>query len=268
MPSAVGAMLALERVRKSYDGGQSHAVDGVAFEVADGELVALVGESGSGKTTLLKLINRLVEPTSGCIRVDGRDVSGIDPVSLRRSIGYVIQGVGLFPHLSVAENVAAVPSLLGWEASRIDARVAELLRLVRLPVEDFGRRMPRELSGGQMQRVGFARALAAEPSLVLLDEPFGALDPINRDRLRGEFAAIQRQAGFSAVLVTHDMTEALLVADRIVVMRQGRAVQIGAPAELLARPSEPYVAELLAAARHQARRLADLAGVPSAPAPG
>lgn len=252
-------MLSLEQVRKSYDGGQSHAVDGVGFAADAGELVVLVGESGCGKTTLLKMINRLVEPTSGTIRIDGRDVSSVDPVELRRSIGYVIQGVGLFPHLSVAENVAVVPSLLGWDAGRARDRVDALLTLVHLDPAVYRDRMPRELSGGQMQRVGFARALAAQPPIVLLDEPFGALDPITRDRLRAEFQEIQRQVGFAAVLVTHDMSEALLMADRIVVLQRGRVLQIDAPNELLARPADDIVVQLLDVARRQAVRLAALA---------
>jgi osmoprotectant transport system ATP-binding protein len=210
-------------------------------------------------TTTLKMINRLVERSAGSIRVDGRDVSAVDPVRLRRSIGYVIQGVGLFPHMTVAENVSVIPSLLGWEAGRTRRRVDELLRMVHLDPAIYRDRMPRELSGGQMQRVGFARALAAEPSVVLLDEPFGALDPITRDRLRGEFKQIQEQVGFAAVLVTHDMGEALLLADRIVVLRQGRTVQIGSPRELLMRPEGDYVAELMETSRRQAERLGAIA---------
>ena len=206
-------MLELLGVRKSYDGGDTFAVDGVGFRAAPGERVVLVGESGCGKTTTLKMINRLVEPTSGEIRIDGRDVKGREAVELRRTIGWVIQHVGLFPHMSVAENVAVVPSLLGWEAGRIRRRTDELLALVHLEPTVYRERMPRELSGGQMQRVGFARALAAEPSVVLLDEPFGALDPITRDHLQQEFVQIQQEVGFAAVFVTHDMAEALILAD-------------------------------------------------------
>jgi osmoprotectant transport system ATP-binding protein len=252
-------MLALEEVRKSYDGGRTFGVDGVGFAAGAGELVVLVGESGCGKTTTLKLINGLIERSAGAIRVDGRDVSEVDPVRLRRSIGYVIQGVGLFPHMSVAENVAVIPSLLGWERGRAQSRVDELLELVHLDPATFRERMPRELSGGQMQRVGFARALAAEPSVVLLDEPFGALDPITRDRLQREFKHIQRQVAFAAVLVTHDMTEALLMADRIVVLRAGRAVQIGTPRDLLTRPGDDYVTQLMETSRHQAGRIGAIA---------
>jgi osmoprotectant transport system ATP-binding protein len=260
-------MLALEQVRKSYDGGRTFAVDGVSFHVDAGELIVLVGESGCGKTTTLKMINRLIERSAGAIRVDGCDVVDVRPVLLRRSIGYVIQGVGLFPHWNVAENVAVIPSLLGWDADRIQVRVEELLRLVRLDPEIYRERMPHELSGGQMQRVGFARAFAAEPSAVLLDEPFGALDPITRADLQQEFRRIQAQVGFAGVLVTHDMSEALLLADRIVVLRAGRSVQIGSPGDLLAQPADPYVGELLESAVRQADRIGALAsGADSGPA--
>ena len=255
-------MLELEAVRKSYDGGDRFAVDGVDFCAAPGERVVLVGESGCGKTTTLKLINRLVEPTSGVIRIDGRDACECDAVELRRTIGWVIQHVGLFQHMSVAENVAVVPSLLGWEPGRIRRRIDELLALVHLEPTTYRRRMPRELSGGQMQRVGFARALAAEPSLVLLDEPFGALDPITRDHLQLEFVQIQRQIGFAAVFVTHDMAEALLLADRIVVLRAGRCVQIGTPREILTRPADAGVTALMESTLRQAERLAAVAAVP------
>jgi osmoprotectant transport system ATP-binding protein len=258
-------MLELEAVRKSYDGGDTFAVDGVGFRADSGERVVLVGESGCGKSTTLKLINRLVEPTSGVIRVDGRDVLERDAVELRRSIGWVIQHVGLFPHMSVAENVAVVPALLGWPAGRIRRRIDELLELVHLEPAVYRERMPRELSGGQMQRVGFARALAAEPSAVLLDEPFGALDPVTRDHLQQEFVQIQRQIGFAAVFVTHDMAEALVLADRIVVLRAGRCAQIGTPREILTRPADAGVSALMASALRQSERLAAVAGSAAEP---
>ncbi|MDJ0522050.1 MAG: ATP-binding cassette domain-containing protein [Planctomycetota bacterium] len=251
-------MLRLTDVRKSYDGGRSHAVDGVSLEVGRGELVVLLGESGCGKTTTLKMVNRLIEPSAGRIEVDGRDVTALDPVDLRRRIGYVFQGVGLFPHMTVAENVAITPTLLGWDPDRIQARVTQLLELLGLDAGTYADRMPHELSGGQQQRVGFARALAAEPGAVLLDEPFGALDPSTRDHLQRELQRIQGELGFAALFVTHDMTEALLLATRIVVMQAGRVVQTGTPAELLQAPADDYVAALVETPKRQAARLAGL----------
>jgi len=251
-------MLSLTQVRKSYDGGRTFAVDGVDFEAEAGELVALIGESGCGKTTTLKMINRLVERSGGSIRVDGQDVDEGSPVSLRRRIGYVIQGVGLFPHMNVAENVAVLPSLLGWERERIAARVDALLDQVQLPPATFRARKPHERSGGQMKPVGVARARAVEPRVVLLDEPFGALDPITRGELQQELRRIQRRVGFAAVLVTHDMAEALRLGDRIVVLRAGRVVQDASPRELLERPADPYVTHLLESALRQAREIGSL----------
>jgi len=247
--------LELSNIGVSYGGG-IFAVDGVGFAAARGELVVLVGESGCGKTTTLKTINRLVEPTRGTVKIDGEDNADRDAVELRRSIGYVFQGIGLFPHLSIADNVGVVPRLLGWERDRVVCRVDELLKLVRLDPTEYGSRMPAELSGGQQQRVGFARALAAGPSLMLLDEPFGALDPITRDGLRNEFSALQKELRFTAVMVTHDMTEALLMADRIIIMRQGRIVGQGAPSELMHDAGDPYVARLMEWPARQAERLA------------
>ena len=252
--------LELSNIGVSYDDGLTFAVDGVGFAAAQGELVVLVGESGCGKTTTLKTINRLVEPTRGTVRIEGEDTAGRDGVDLRRSIGYVFQGIGLFPHFSIADNVGVVPRLLGWEHDRIARRVDELLELVRLDPTEHASRMPAELSGGQQQRVGFARALAAGPSLMLLDEPFGALDPITRDGLRGEFSALQKELRFTAVMVTHDMTEALLMADRIIVMRQGQIVGEGTPSELVRNAKDPYVARLMAWPTRQAERLAAMIG--------
>jgi osmoprotectant transport system ATP-binding protein len=248
--------LELRNIGKSYDGGLSFAVEDVSFTAEPGKLVVLVGESGCGKTTTLKAINRLVEPTSGQVLIDGSDVAEREAVELRRSIGYVFQGIGLFPHLSIARNVGIIPTLLEWDEERVSDRIAELLRLVRLDPAEYGSRMPAELSGGQRQRVGFARALAAGPSLMLLDEPFGALDPITRDDLRTEFRQIQRELGLTAVLVTHDMTEALLMGDRIIVMRGGRVVGRGTPREILRNPGDPYVARLMESPTRQAERLA------------
>jgi osmoprotectant transport system ATP-binding protein len=251
--------LELRNVSKSYDGGRTNAVDDVSFAAAPNELVVLVGESGCGKTTTLKTINRLIEATGGQVLVDGKDVAATDPVELRRSIGYVFQGIGLFPHMSVGRNVGIIPRLLGWDEGRISSRVIELLEMVHLDPGEYGARMPGELSGGQRQRVGFARALAAGPSLMLLDEPFGALDPITREELRTEFARIQHRLGLAAVLVTHDMTEALLMGDRIIVMRSGRIVREGSPGEMMRDPGDPYVARLIASPRHQALRLSEMA---------
>src|SRR3990170_3551465 len=205
-------MIEVERLSKSYR--DTTAVEAVSFRVAEGELLALVGGSGSGKTTTLKMINRLVEPTAGRVLIDGEDASQIDPHALRRRIGYVFQGVGLFPHMTVAENVGVPLTLLRWDRERIRSRVAELLALVELD-STLGDRRPAELSGGQQQRVGVARALAASPRLMLLDEPFGALDPLTRDRLQQSFLALRRPLRMTAVFVTHDMAEAVLVADRI-----------------------------------------------------
>jgi len=252
--------LELINVRKSYDGGRTFAVDQVSFTAASAELVVLVGESGCGKTTTLKMINRLIVSTGGQVLVDGRDIASTDPVELRRSIGYVFQGIGLFPHMSVGRNVGIIPTLLGWNEVRIADRVSELLELVHLDPAEYHERMPAELSGGQRQRVGFARALAAGPSLMLLDEPFGALDPITRDTLRTEFGEIQRQLGLTAVLVTHDMTEALLMGDLIIVMREGRIVRQGTPRAMMRDSGDPYVARLMASPKHQASQLAAIAG--------
>jgi osmoprotectant transport system ATP-binding protein len=251
--------LELDRVRKSYDGGSTFAVDGVSLRADRGELVVLLGESGCGKTTTLKIINRLIEPTSGRVLIDGVDTAGVDAVALRRSIGYVFQGIGLFPHMTVADNVGITPRLLRWDAGRRLRRVHELLELVHLDPGDYASRAPAELSGGERQRVGFARALAAGPSLLLLDEPFGALDPITRDALRDEFRSIQRELDLTAVMVTHDMTEALLLGDRIVVMRQGRVLREASPREILSQPGDPYVASLMASPRRNAERVRTMA---------
>ena len=235
--------------------GDVVAVDGVSFQVATGELVALVGGSGSGKTTTLKMINRLIEPDTGRVTIDGQDTASLEPHVLRRSIGYAFQGVGLFPHLTVAENVAVPLRLAGWSRERIHARVDELLTLLELDGSLLAR-FPAELSGGQQQRVGVARALAASPRVILLDEPFGALDPLTRDRLQGSFDGLRRRLGLTAVFVTHDVAEALVLADRIGVMRAGRLVQIGSPAEIARHPADEDVARLLDTPRRHARVVA------------
>lgn len=254
-------MIVLEQVSKSYDGGKRFSARDVSLKVPKGQLLVLLGGSGCGKTTTLKMINRLIEPTSGRVQIDGRDVSQVDAVQLRRGIGYVVQGNGLFPHMTVTRNIAVVPRLLGWPPERINKRVDELLDLVHLPPRDYRDRLPRQLSGGQQQRVGFARALAAGPQIMLLDEPFGALDPVTRDRLRDDFQDIRRQLGLTAVMVTHDMTEALLSADLIGVMNEGRLLQLGSPGELLTRPSDPFVAALMSTPKRQADQLEALATV-------
>ncbi len=236
-------MIELREVTKAFDGRP--AVDDLSLEVQRGELVVLLGRSGSGKSTLLRLVNRLIEPDRGVVLFAGRPVTELAPEALRRRIGYVIQSIGLFPHWSVARNVATVPMLLGWPRDRIDARVAELLALFGLDPGAFGPRYPHELSGGQQQRVGVARALAADPEALLMDEPFGALDPITRADLQGELARLHHTSGKTIVFVTHDVDEALRLATRIVLIDAGRIVQQGAPAELLARPADDRVADFL-----------------------
>jgi osmoprotectant transport system ATP-binding protein len=247
-----GAAIELSGVEKRY--GALAALAGVSLSVAPGEFTALVGGSGSGKTTLLKTINRLTAPDAGSVRVLGEDVAASAPHLLRRRIGYVFQEIGLFPHLSVAENIAITPKLLGWDAKRIKARVANLLGLVDLPLE-VAQRAPAALSGGQRQRVGVARALAAEPKLMLMDEPFGALDPLTRDALGADYRALHERLGLTTVMVTHDMTEAVLLADRIVVLREGRIVADGKPVELLHETRDDGVRALLEAPKRQAERL-------------
>jgi osmoprotectant transport system ATP-binding protein len=236
--------------------GPTLAVDGVSFEVGPGEVLALVGDSGSGKTTTLKMINRLVEPDAGRVAIEGRDVRAQDVHALRRSIGYVFQGIGLFPHMTVAENVGLPLRLLRWPPPRVEARVAEVLALVELELS-YAARRPSQLSGGEQQRVGVARALASSPRVMLLDEPFGAIDPLARDRLQRSFEALRRRLGFTAVFVTHDVAEALLLADRIAVMRSGRLVQVGTPDQLFRSPQDEGVARLLDTPRRQAHRVAE-----------
>ncbi len=234
-------------------------LDRVSLAVPAGAFVALVGPSGSGKTTLLKTINRLVEADEGSVTLDGAVVREASPAALRRRIGYAFQGIGLFPHMNVSENIAIVPRLRGDPAAEREVRVAELLDLVALG-PDFARRSPRTLSGGQAQRVGLARALAARPSLMLMDEPFGALDPLTRDELGRAYRALHDRLGLTTIMVTHDMTEALLLADRIVVLIEGRIRADAAPAALLAGHEDEAVRALVAVPRLQAERIAALAG--------
>ncbi|MGE5764232.1 MAG: ABC transporter ATP-binding protein [Mycobacterium leprae] len=248
-------MISLESVSKRYGDG-TVAVDDLSLDVARAALVVLVGPSGCGKTTTMKMVNRLVEPTSGRVVLDGEDVAEIRAKRLRRRIGYVIQNVGLFPHLTVRSNVATVPSLLHWDHDRIAARVEELLLLVGLEPERYADRYPHELSGGQRQRVGVARALAADPPVLLMDEPFGAVDPIARDRLQVEFRRLQRTLGTTVLFVTHDVEEAVRLGDRIAVLRQGGVLeQYATPAEILGSPATEFVASFVGADRGL-RRLA------------
>jgi osmoprotectant transport system ATP-binding protein len=254
--SANGPSLAFEAVTKRYAGG-TVAVDGVSAEIEAGSFVALVGSSGSGKSTLLKTINRLVEPSEGRVLIDGVSVAATEPHRLRRSIGYVFQNIGLFPHMTVGENIAIALRLDG--EGNAAARVAELLDLVDLP-RDFAARMSDALSGGQQQRVGVARALAARPGLMLMDEPFGALDPVTRDQLGAAFRALHDKLGLTTIMVTHDMAEALLLADRVLVMQAGRLVADAPPRALLAGEGGEEADALVAVPRAQADRLRELEG--------
>ena len=250
-PSATpdDVLIRFRGVRKEFASG-TVAVEGLDLEVRRHELLALVGPSGCGKSTTLRMVNRLVEPTSGQILLDGEDVAAGDPVALRRRIGYVIQHVGLFPHRTVAQNVATVPRLLGWDRKRTAERVAQLLDLVGLDTGTYGRRYPHELSGGERQRVGVARALATDPPVLLMDEPFGAVDPVGRRRLQVEFRRIQQDLGTTVMLVTHDIDEAVRLADRVAVFSTGGVIeQVDDPVRLLAQPANDTVAEFVGQGR-------------------
>ncbi|WP_338702923.1 betaine/proline/choline family ABC transporter ATP-binding protein [Streptomyces sp. Q6] len=241
-------MIRFDQVTKRYADGTT-AVDDLSFEVAEGELVTLVGPSGCGKTTTMMMVNRLIEPTSGRIYVDGEDIATVDPVKLRRRIGYVIQQVGLFPHRTILDNTATVPALVGWKKAKARARAAELLDLVGLDPKTYGGRYPEQLSGGQRQRVGVARALAADPPVLLMDEPFGAVDPVVREQLQDEFLRMQAAVRKTVLLVTHDIEEAVRLGDRIAVYGQGRIEQFDTPGAVLGTPATPYVAEFVGADR-------------------
>jgi osmoprotectant transport system ATP-binding protein len=264
-------VIALEALTKRFAGAPAPAVDALTLDVGAGEICVLIGPSGCGKTTTMRMINRMIEPDAGRITIDGRDVTREDPVTLRRSIGYVIQQVGLFPHLTIAENVATVPTLLGWEPARITRRVDELLARVDMEPARYRNRYPRELSGGQKQRVGVARALAADPPVMLMDEPFGALDPLTRAALQDEFLRLLRELKKTIVFVTHDIDEALKMGTRIALLRAGRVVQYDRPETILAYPADAFVAEFVGSDRALKRlallRVADYA-VPGRPAPG
>ena len=243
-----GAELRLENVVKRYPGQKVAAVDGLTLTIPAGEIVMFVGPSGCGKTTSLKMINRLIEPTSGTITIDGNDIRKQSENELRRSIGYVIQGGSLFPHMTVEKNIAIVPKLLGWDSARIADRVTELLDLVGLDPDRYRGRYPRELSGGQQQRVGVARGLAADPPVILMDEPFGAVDPITRQRLQDELLSIQRELGKTIVCVTHDIDEAIKLGDRILILKEGAQIaQYDTPETILGNPADDFVADFVGA---------------------
>ncbi|HYL70464.1 MAG TPA: ABC transporter ATP-binding protein [Candidatus Dormibacteraeota bacterium] len=258
-------MIAVENLTKLY--GTTTVVDGVSLAIERNSITAIVGTSGSGKSTLLRMINRLVEPSSGRVLIDGLDTRDEPAYLLRRRIGYVIQGHGLFPHRTLAENIATVPRLLRWDARRIAERVRELLEVFQLDPARYGQALPHQLSGGQQQRVGVARALAAEPGLLLMDEPFGALDPIIRDKAQEDLLAIQRRFGTTVVLVTHDMEEAFRLADRVAVMSAGKVLQYDRPAVLLTRPADPFVSRQTGLA-DRAMRLLSLVTAGEAVLPG
>lgn len=248
-------MIVFENVDKSWDGGHTFAVKKLNLKVERSTVLALLGGSGSGKSTTVKMINRLIEPTDGRITIDGKCVTEQDVIQLRRSIGYVFQGVGLFPHMSVGDNVAIGMRLADIPEKDRKARVEELMEMVSLPASEYAHRYPSQLSGGQRQRIGFARALATKPRLMLLDEPFGALDPVTRDSLQAEFMRFQKELDLTAVIVTHDMAEALLLADHIAVMKDGELLRYGTPKELLAEPGHEYVATLLETPKKQSELL-------------
>jgi len=251
-------LIRLEQVSKSYDMGLTFAVRNLSLEVPNGETLVLLGSSGCGKTTTLKMINRLIEPTSGRIEIDGTNVLERDPVHLRRSVGYVFQGIGLFPHMTVRQNAEIVLRLLDWPAARRRERSMELLKIVGLDPGTYADRYPDELSGGEQQRVGVARALAANPEYLLMDEPFGALDAVTRDALQQQLLALKQELGKTIVFVTHDIFEALILADRIAVLHEGRLEQVGTKEDLLARPASPFVRELFAKPAEQLAAYGDL----------
>ena len=239
-------LIRLENITKQYGGTEQPAVNNLTMDVLRGEVLVLVGPSGCGKSTTLRLINRLIEPTSGKIYLDGEDVTDINPSDLRRRIGYVIQQVGLFPHRTIAENIATVPKLLGWDKKRIDERIDELLELVSMDPAIYRERYPKELSGGQAQRVGVARALAADPDVLLMDEPFGAIDPITRDRLQNEFLRLQQDLQKTIVFVTHDIDEAIKMGNKIAILREGSEIaQLDTPEAILAEPADDFVENFL-----------------------
>jgi osmoprotectant transport system ATP-binding protein len=251
-------VIAFENVSKVYGAGATTALDDVSIEIVPRAFVAIVGQSGSGKSTLLGMINRLIDPSAGIVRFEGEDVRDLDPIALRRRIGYVFQNIGLFPHLTLAENIAITPRLLGWDEARRSTRADELLDLVQLPPADYRDRLPSELSGGQRQRVGVARALAAEPHVILMDEPFGALDLRTRDSLSRDYRKLHDTLNLTTVMITHDVIEAVLLADRIAVIHEGRIAAYDTPQGLMAGTDNPDVSALMDMPRRQAERLTSL----------
>jgi len=246
--AAAQPMIRLDAVSKCYPGQRADAISELSLDVSSGEIVVLVGPSGCGKTTTMRLINRLIEPSAGRIFLDGDDVTTVNADQLRRRIGYVIQQVGLFPHMSIADNIGLIPRTLGWDKTRIRARVDELLELVGLDTATYRDRYPKQLSGGQQQRVGVARALAADPPVMLMDEPFGAIDPITRDRLQDELLGLQAQIRKTIVIVTHDIQEAIKLGDRIAIFAEGgRLAQYDTPARILTEPADDFVASFIGA---------------------
>ncbi len=246
-------MIEFQNVSKTYDGGKTYSVSDLTLTIQDQEFVVFLGSSGSGKSTTIKMINRLIEPSSGTISIDGKDINDFDVVQLRRSIGYVFQGIGLFPHLSVRENVEMVPRLIGWGKAKRKERANELLDMIGLPADTFAERLPDQLSGGQQQRVGVARALAADPAYMLMDEPFGALDAVTRDKLQQELLSLKSRTNKTFIFVTHDLFEALTLGDRIAIFDNGRMLQIGTAKEIMAAPATPFVRSLFERPAQQLR---------------
>ncbi len=251
-------MIRLKQVSKTFDDGRTYAVKDLSFQVHEGETLVLLGSSGCGKTTTLKMVNRLIEPTKGVIEVNGEDVTAQNPVDLRRRIGYVFQGIGLFPHMTIEQNVELVPSLLGWSQKKKLERTEELLELVGLLPREYAHRFPDELSGGQQQRVGVARALAADPAYLLMDEPFGALDALTRETLQQELIALKKGLNKTIIFVTHDIFEALLIGDRIAILHEGHLEQIGVKSEVLSAPATRFVHDLFARPAKQMAMAKDL----------
>ncbi len=244
------AEIDFDHVTKRYAGSERPAVDDLSITIPAGEICVLIGPSGGGKTTAMKLVNRLITLTEGDITIDGQSVMKLDPVELRRGIGYVIQQIGLFPHMTIEANVATVPKLVGWDKQRTRTRSRELLELVGLDPEEYAKRYPAQLSGGQRQRVGLARAMAADPPLMLMDEPFGAIDPITRDRLQNDFLRLHREVRKTVIFVTHDIDEAIKMGDRICILRQGgKLAQFDTPEAILANPADEFVADFVGADR-------------------